>query len=182
MPELIDGIDFVSGDLFSFQQANRMKNNWYNGATPPDNPVNGMIWVKSDGAVYEYFNSAWQLLHGIYTETLLASEDSIDLNVVAETTLYTCPAGKSCIITKVIIRTPDGAIATAEESFGWNTGNADDVISNAQRALTGATNYIIVGAANDAVRGVAEGIFKIDVQVQEGGARTCTVDVFGYLY
>lgn len=180
MPELIDGIDFVSGDLFSFQQANRMKNNWY-GATAPSNPVNGMIWIKTDGTVYYYFN-AWILIHGTLTETVLASVASIDLDAVAETTLYTCPAGKSCIITKVVIRAPDGAIATAEESFGWNTGNADDVIANAQRALTGATNYIIIGAANDAVRGAAAGTFKIDVQVAEGGARTATIDVFGYLF
>jgi len=181
MPELIDGIDFVSGDLFSFQQANRMKNNWYSGATPPDNPVNGMIWIKSDGAVYYYFN-AWIHLYSRHTESLLVSMASIDLNDVAETTLYTCPAGKSCVITKVVIRAADGAVATAEESFGWNTTNADDVIANAQRALTGATNYIIVGAKDDAVRGAAAGTFKVDVQVAEGGARTATIDVFGYLY
>lgn len=181
MPELIDGIDFVSGDLFSFQQANRMKNNWYSGATPPSDPTNGMIWVKNDGTVYCYFN-AWILLHGEFTEALLVSMASIDLNAVAETTLFTCPAGLSCIITKVVIRAADGAVATAEESFGWNTGNADNVIANAQRALTGATNYIIIGATNDAVRGAAAGTFKIDVQVAEGGARTCTVDVFGYLF
>jgi len=180
MPELIDGIDFVSGDIFSYQQANRMKNAWY-GATAPANPVNGMIWIKSDGAVYYYFN-AWVHLYSRHTESLLASVAGVDLNDVAETTLYTCPAGKSCIITKVAIRTPDGAVATAEESFGWNTIQADNVIANAQRALTGATNYIIVGAKDDAVRGAAAGTFKIDVQVAEGGARTATVDVFGYLY
>ena len=181
MPDLIDGIDFVSGDIFSYQQANRMKNAWY-GATAPSNPVNGMIWVKNDGSVHLYFGGAWQLLHGTLTETLLASVASIDLDAVAETTLYTCPAGKSCVITKVVIRVPDGAVATAEESFGWNTAQADDVIANAQRALTGATNYIVVGAKDDAVRGAAAGTFKVDVQVAEGGARTATIDVFGYLY
>ena len=113
---------------------------------------------------------------------LLASIDDVDLDALAETNLFTVPAGRGCIITEVVMRNADGAVGTAEESFGWNTGDADNVIANAQRALSGATNYIIVVAANDAVRGAAAGTFKIDVQVVEGGARTCTVDVFGYLY
>lgn len=68
MPELIDGIDFVSGDLFSFQQANRMKNNWYNGATAPTNPTNGLIWIKNDGTVYYYFDSDWVRLYSKYAK------------------------------------------------------------------------------------------------------------------
>lgn len=109
----------------------------------------------------------------------------VDLDAVAETTLFTCPAGKSCIITKVIIRLPTGAglpMATIEASFGWNSANADDVIANAGRDLTAATNYLIVPAEADAEIGVAAGTFKIDVQVAEGGVLTATVEVFGYLF
>jgi len=115
-------------------------------------------------------------------EALLSSTAAVDMNAVAETTLYTCPVGKSCIITRVVLRLPDGAIATASISFGWNTANADDVIANGVRTLTGATNYEIIPAASDAVRGAASGTFKIDVQTAEGGARTATLEVFGYLY
>lgn len=68
MPELIDGIDFVSGDLFSFQQANRMKNNWYSGATAPSDPTNGMIWAKNDGTVYIYFDSTWIHFYNKYAK------------------------------------------------------------------------------------------------------------------
>lgn len=63
MPKLIDGIDFVTGNVLSFQQMNRMKNHWYSGADPPSDPVNGMVWVKNDGTVYFYFN-AWVELAG----------------------------------------------------------------------------------------------------------------------
>jgi len=111
----------------------------------------------------------------------LVTVDAIDLNVVAETTLFTCPTGKICIISHIVLRNLDGALATASVSFGWNTGEADDVIANGVLALTGATNYEIVKAESDAIRGVAAGTFKIDVQTGEGGALTGSVDVFGYL-
>lgn len=114
-------------------------------------------------------------------DTLLATVDSIDLNALAETTLYTCPVGFICVITKVVLRNLSGALATASISFGWDTGDADDVIANGVRALTGATNYEIIGAKSDAVRGIAGGTFKIDVNTAEGGALTGSVDVFGYL-
>lgn len=118
---------------------------------------------------------------GIMIE-LLASIDNIDLNALGETVLFTVPAGRGCIITKVVMRNADGAVVNTLESFGWNSGDADDVIANANRTLTGATNYEITLAKSDAVRGVATSTFKIDVNTVEGGARTCTVDVFGYLY
>jgi len=183
MPDLIDGIDFVSGDIFSYQQANRMKNAWY-GDTAPSNPVNGMIWVKSDGAVYEYFGGAWQLLHGVFTEALLASVADLDLNDETETTLYTVPAGKSCVITKVVMRLATGAglPVGASISFGFNAGTSDDVIGNAVRVLDGPTEYIIIPAKDKAVRGVATELFALNVNTAEGAVMTVTVDVFGYLY
>jgi|GEM_PF-1783930 len=118
-------------------------------------------------------------------DSLLALITGIDLNAVAETTLFTCPAGKSCIITKVILHNVEGAglpLGTASISFGWNTANADDVIANAVRAITDATNYEIIPAKSEAVRGVAAGTFKIDVQIAEGAVLTGDIAVFGFLY
>ena len=114
--------------------------------------------------------------------TKLDSVTGVNLNSVAETTLYTCPVGKSCVITHVVIHTPSTALATASLSFGWNTANADDVIANAVPALTGATNYKVLVAKTDAVLGAASGTFKVDVQTAEGGALTATLDVFGYVF
>lgn len=118
-------------------------------------------------------------------DTLLASVDSIDLNATAETDLFVVPVGKSCIITKVVLRNVVGAglpLGTASISFGWNSGNADDVIANGVRAITAATNYEIIPAGSDSELGAAEGTFKIDVNTGEGAALTCTIDVFGYLF
>jgi hypothetical protein len=43
----IDGDDFINGAIFSFQEANRMKNNW-RGAAAPANIQPGMIFSDSD--------------------------------------------------------------------------------------------------------------------------------------
>jgi len=119
------------------------------------------------------------------TLNLLATLDAVDLNAVAETTLYTCPIGMVCYVTSVVIRKTAGAGATPVDtvsiSFGWNTANAEDVIANGVRTLTDVTYYLIIGAMDDAVHGIAAGTFKIDVQTAEGAALTCSVDVFGYL-
>lgn len=114
-------------------------------------------------------------------DSLLASV-VVNLNDAVVSTLFTVPTGKRCIITKVIMREPDGAVGTAELTFGFN-GTATDVMATpTQYGLTGTTNYIIIYPDDDAVRGVAAGTFKIDVETAEGGARTATIDVFGYLY
>lgn len=120
-----------------------------------------------------------------HAETILASIPNVDLDNLAETTLFTCPAGKSCIITKVVMRLATGAglpLGTASISFGWNTGDADDVIANGVRALTAAANYIVIGAANDAEIGLTTGTFKITVQTAEGAALTVTIEVFGFIF
>lgn len=47
MPTLADGIDFVVGDIVSYQQLNRMKDN-FRAAAAPSNPVGGMLHSDSD--------------------------------------------------------------------------------------------------------------------------------------
>jgi hypothetical protein len=114
--------------------------------------------------------------------TLLGSVSGVDLNATGETTLYTCPTGKSCIITHIVMRSPSAGVTTASLSFGWNTGDADDVVANAVVSLTGTGNYEVIDAKSDATVGAAGGTFKIDVNTAEGGALTATFDVFGYLF
>jgi len=118
------------------------------------------------------------------TLALLGSLDDVNLNAVAETTLYTCPAGMVCYVTHVVMRNGAGAgfdLDTIEAAFSWAGTPAADVIINAGRVLTDGTNYLIIGAKDNAVYGVAAETFKIDVQVAEGAAATCSIDVFGYL-
>lgn len=44
---LSDGEDFVTGDILSYQEANRLKNN-FRGATAPTIPSTGMLFSDSD--------------------------------------------------------------------------------------------------------------------------------------
>ena len=54
-----DGDDFISGAILSFQQANRMKNNW-RAAAPPTNPSGGMLHSDSDDdKLYHWGTAAW---------------------------------------------------------------------------------------------------------------------------
>lgn len=123
-------------------------------------------------------------------ECLLVSVAALDMNVEQENPLYICPATiggagvNGCVITKVVIRNGVGAGLPmgASISFGWNTANADNVIANAVVVVTNGTNYQVLFAKDDAVRGLATGTFKLEVQTAEGAALTITCDVFGYLY
>jgi len=56
---LIDGDDFVDGNKLSFQQKNRMKNNWRD-ASAPSNPSPGMLFSDSDDdKLYHRGAAAW---------------------------------------------------------------------------------------------------------------------------
>lgn len=56
---LSDGDNFVSGDIVSFQQLKRMKNNWH-AADAVSNPQPGMLFSDSDDdELYHYRAAAW---------------------------------------------------------------------------------------------------------------------------
>lgn len=55
----IDGDDFVSGSILSFQQANRMKNH-FRLATAPGSPVGGLLFSDSDDDKLHHYGSAWE--------------------------------------------------------------------------------------------------------------------------
>lgn len=52
----IDGDDFISGSIFSYQQANRMKNH-FRLASAPSNPSEGMLWSDSDDDKLKHFGA-----------------------------------------------------------------------------------------------------------------------------
>ena len=54
-------------------------------------------------------------------DSLLASVASVDMNTATPTPLYTVPAGKTCIVTKIFIRNCSGSLTTASISFGFTT-------------------------------------------------------------
>jgi len=112
---------------------------------------------------------------------LLVTKDSLDLNDAITVDLYTCPAGMECFVTKVVLRKIDPTILTTVKlSFGWEA-TALNVVAETAALTTDTDEYTIFTIIANPVRGVAAGIFKVDVAIAEGTARTGSVDVFGYL-
>lgn len=115
-------------------------------------------------------------------ETKLATVASVDMNTATATTLYTVPTGRSCIITKVVVRNASTSLTTASYSFGFNSAPFNDVIADATHTeLTGSTLYTALSAKAGAKVGVAADNFKVLMNTLQGGAATTTMDVFGYL-
>lgn len=114
----------------------------------------------------------------------LISSTSFDAATLSTTALYTVPAGKTLVVTQVLIRnTTAGSVTTpASVSLGSNAG-VNDVIANT--LLTGLTaankvwstamqgSYFVVAAA---------GVLSLKVNTAvTGGAQTDVAHVFGFL-
>jgi len=181
------GADYVTDNVFTFQDANEDKNH-NRGATEPAAIQPGMLFSDSDDeALYHRQASASvRVLQAtdcmLYGLSLLSSTASVSLNTANKTTLYTVPAGKTCIITHVIVRNASTSITTAEYGFGFNA-NADDVITSATHTeLTGATLFVSLIPKAGAIRGAAADVFGVKCTVNQGAAATVTISVFGYLF
>ena len=120
---------------------------------------------------------------GIVNEQQLSSTPLVNLNTAPATTLYTVPAGKSCIITRVIMRLASTSLTTVSVSFGFTTAAFADVIADATHTeLTGNTLYTILIPKVGAFIGVAAATFKVLCNILQGGAATATIDVYGILF
>lgn len=116
-------------------------------------------------------------------EGLLSTTAAVNMDTATATTLYTCPTGKSCVITKVVVRNASTSLTTASYSFGWTSAAFSDVIANATHTeLTGATLFTILPAKAGAKLGASTNIFKVLMNTLQGGAATTTIDVFGYVF
>lgn len=115
-------------------------------------------------------------------EVRLATIPLVDMNTATPTLLYTCPFGRRCIITKVVIRNPDTSIGTASYSFGWNSAAYNDVIANATHTeLTGPTLFTVLFPKVGAKRGVAADEFKVLMNTLNGVLSHTDIDVYGEL-
>jgi hypothetical protein len=124
---------------------------------------------------------------GVFTtgtsEIRLSTTPAVDMNTATPTTLYTCSSGRSCIITKVVVRNASTSLTTASYSFGWTSAAFNDVIADATHTeLTGATLYTRIDAKAGATLGTSTGTFKVLMNTLQGGAATTTIDVFGYTF
>lgn len=115
--------------------------------------------------------------------TKLATIAGVDMNSAAAQTLYTVPSGKSCIITRIVVRNASTSLTTASYSFGFNSASFNDIIANATHTeLTGATLFTALLSKAGAKLGAAGDILKVLMNTLQGGAATTTIDVFGYLF
>lgn len=116
-------------------------------------------------------------------EGRLSSTASVNLNTATATTLYTCPTGKSCVVTKVIMRNASTSLTLASVSFGWNSASFNNVIANATHTeLTGSTLYTVLDPKIGATVGLTTGVLKVLCNTLQGGAATATIEVFGYTF
>lgn len=170
-------------------------------AGTPSTPTAGDKYLNiSDNKEYTYSNGNWRevFLAGVSgpvsnvnggtgstlgADTVLASSSGVDLNTATPTTLYTCPAATTCVITKVLITAASTSLTTASISFGWNSATFNDVIADATHTeLTTSTLYTILDAKAGAKLGAATDTFKVLANVLQGSAATVTIKTFGYLY
>lgn len=115
-------------------------------------------------------------------EGKMSSTDSVDLNTATKTTLFTVPAGKTLVVTKIIVRNASSSLTTASFSFGYNA-NADDVVATATHTeLTGNTLYTKIEPKVGAIIGNAADVFGVKCTILQGSAATVTISVFGYFF
>ena len=119
----------------------------------------------------------------------ILSSTQVNTNVGTKQALYTVPNGKSCVITKLIVRSASASLGAVGDgvSFGFN-GDATDfltVSSTVLAALTDAT--IIAGASRFDVAGrnwflgAATNVFGC-IFIDPSITATVQIDVFGYLF
>ena len=126
----------------------------------------------------------------------LLSSTTVAFNAEAQTTLYTVPLGKCCIITKVVVvagadcvdaEITIGVTASWDNWLGANgIGGANLDLDELDAAgeyciITPITDADPVAAASVLTRYTAGEIIKVDVTNTTGGA-TNTIYLFGFLY
>jgi hypothetical protein len=116
-------------------------------------------------------------------ESKLATKDLVDMNTATATLLYTVPAERSCVITRVVIRKASTSLTTVSVCFGWTGATYNDVIATATHVeLTGATLATVLIPKVGALVGVSAATFKVLDTILQGGAATVSIDVYGILF
>ena len=117
---------------------------------------------------------------------MVGSVDSVDFNATAQTTLYTVPPGKKCVLDYVRIRNVSADMALADCTVG-QVGALTDFLGTRDLALLNAaasTGILASIPAANVVKGIeytAGEVIQIDVTTAVGGACTATVELFGKL-
>jgi len=111
--------------------------------------------------------------------TKASTTTGVDVKTAGSTTLYTVPAGKTFVPTKVIIRGNSASLAggTSYSFTSWRqtVDLSGLTVTTGFRELQSVDNTTYTPIA-------AGGTFQITVTTGATAAGTATFDVFGYLY
>jgi len=111
--------------------------------------------------------------------TLLSTTTGVDMQTVASTTLYTVPAGKTAIITHIVIRNNSASLAggTDYDFTGWR-----QTVDLSGMTTASTTFRVIYATENTSYTATTAGTaFQITVSTGATAAGTATIDVYGYL-
>lgn len=119
---------------------------------------------------------------GTVREVLLATA-TVTASLATRQALYTVPAGKRCIVTKVVARDPSAAISNTTAGLGWDTGDGNVMSANNFYNNLGATGtYQVRNTGSQyCYIGTAGQVLNWTATVQEAAPDTITIDIFGYL-
>ncbi len=113
------------------------------------------------------------------------SSTSVNVGAIAVTALYTVPAGKTAIITRVVIRSASGTfdqVADPILNIGWQAVASNVVASATYTTPANTTSYIQPAVIAAATIGAAAEVLNFNVTTAATASTTATVDVFGYLF
>jgi len=145
------------------------------------------IDVDSEGTITEIRDLRGEtFLHFSNPILLLSSVDSVNLDSVATTNLYTVPTGKKMVVDHIKILNLSANATSAVATFGKSTAKTDflaaQTLSNLNAAGKAGRLMPVPNATTPAIIEYAAGeIFVIDVTIAASIACTCTIDVFGTL-
>lgn len=130
------------------------------------------------GVAYERGRVVWP---GKLSDEMLLQSTSVDMNTATASTLFTCTTGRTCVITKIVVRNASTSLTTASYSHGWNSASYNDVVANASHTeLTGGTLITVLTPRVGAKLGASGEAFKVLMNTLQGGAATTTMEVYGY--
>ena len=117
---------------------------------------------------------------------LLGSEDTVDLNSAAQTTIYTVPIGKKCVLDHVRIRNLTANATNTIVTIGQVGALTDFLAAQTLSALnaaaaTGKLTSVPNATTAKAIEYTAGEVLQIDVTTVASIACTATVEFFGTL-
>ena len=147
--------------------------------------INDFLVASGAGAYVKKTLAETQAILGLASyPSILSTTTGIDAKVVATINLYTVPAGKSTIVTSVIIRvtTADTITAVPALGIGIAAGEDDIIASTTLTGLDATTKYWKFDVEGTAKVGAAAEVIKLGIDTgATATTMTIAVDLIGYL-